>query len=101
MGFSRRTLDLEVEDERIEPIDPAPPRGGCWVVRHSSPDFWRPAMTVRRRHRRFVSAIAVTVGFGSVLAAPAAAADVGVGPGGHVPGTSRAFTLVGHAPLAN
>lgn len=39
----------------------------------------------------------VILGLGMV--APAAGADVAVGPGGHVPGTARNFTLVGHNPL--
>jgi len=34
-----------------------------------------------------------------VLVAAAAKADVGVGPGGHVPGTASNLTLVGHSPL--
>ncbi len=35
------------------------------------------------------------------LSASAAQADVGVGPGGQVPGTASNFTLVGHSPLAD
>src|SRR5262245_23240939 len=58
-------------------------------------------MKGRPRFRGFVSALAVLATAGSVLTAPVAAADVGVGPGGQVPGTSRNFVLVGHAPLAN
>jgi hypothetical protein len=55
----------------------------------------------RPRSRVLVSALAALVVFASVISAPSSAADVVVGPGGHVPGTSRGFTLVGHTPLAN
>jgi hypothetical protein len=56
---------------------------------------------MKMRPRRYGSMVAALVVLGSALAAPAASADVVVGPGGHVPGTARNFTLVGHAPLAN
>jgi len=36
----------------------------------------------------------------TVLPAGLARADIGVGAGGHVPGTTRNFSLVGHSPLA-
>ena len=58
-------------------------------------------MKRRSRYLRYVCALASSVVVGSALAAPAASAEVSVGPGGHVPGTSRNFVLVGHAPLAN
>jgi hypothetical protein len=43
----------------------------------------------------------VPVIIGSLVMAPVASAEVRVGAGGHVPGTSRGFTVVGHTPLAN
>ena len=46
----------------------------------------------------FRIAIALVVGASGVAAA---AADVGVGPGGGTPGTARNFVVVGHDPLFN
>jgi len=57
-------------------------------------------MKQRRRSRRFVLIVALLMVCGSLLAAPVAVAEVVVGPGGHVPGTSRNFVLVGHTSLS-
>lgn len=58
-------------------------------------------MKGKSRSRVFVSSLGGLVILGSLLTGPVAAADVVVGPGGHVPGTSRGFVQVGHTPLAN
>jgi hypothetical protein len=50
---------------------------------------------------RVVGSLVTAVVAGSVLTAPAASAEVTVGPGGRTPGTSRNFTVVGHTPLGS
>jgi hypothetical protein len=50
---------------------------------------------------RTIAALPIAVSLAAALTISSARADIGVGPGGLVPGTSSNFTVVGHTPLQN